>query len=525
MTRLIRNNARNLIIPFIFYSAWVFSAPPSITFQVDHFTLEGNSPLPSKDISKFLSQYEGKQYDLTGLQNVSKRLESKIRDTGYAFYRVTLPPQSLSGGNVNFKLVSFSLDDIEMSGNAYFGNDNVLASLPQLIHGQSPNTQLLTHQIKVANHHVDKEVTVVFKQSDTADQIAAKVDVIENKPFHYSLLANNTGSNETGNIRTTAAFQYSNLWNKDHNINLSYTTSPNHYNDVKQYGLSYALPIYASGGWLSAYYAQSDVNTGRVAISSNSGLDVSGSGEMFGIHYLHFLPKVGNYEHAFDIGFDNRYFDNTVTLFDDLSTSEDIAPDVRSTPITLLYKGNIPFKTFHLGHHIALSKNLGIGSQNENSDYNNSRLHARSDWAILRYGLLANMNIEGWLFRINLKGQYTTESLISGEQFGLGGTYSVRGYSEREVGHDIGNSLNIEAFTPPWRGVKLLAFYDYGHGRNHDVQPDEQRDHQLASIGIGAIFQWKSYLFASVDLGHTLKNAGETQKNHNHAHANIVLQF
>ena len=517
-----------LIFLCLIVTKQVFSAEPpqAISFPVSHFSLEGKSPIPQEEITTLLASFEGKNYGLADLQAVSKHIESRIRDAGFAFYRVVLPPQSLANGKVTFELVSFTVGDIDFDGNNYFDDDNILASMPELALDNSPNTQILAQQIKVANYQPDKEVSVTFKQSEQTDKISAKIDILEHKPYQFSLTANNTGSDDTGNTRVTGAFQYSNLWNKDHRINLSYTTSPNHENDVEQYGLSYSAPLYQLGGWLSAYYAQSDINTGQVSLGGGSGLDISGSGDMFGLHYLHFLPKVANYEHGFDIGFDNRFFDNTIVLTDGgAAISDDFAPDVRSTPLTLTYKGNLPLNSVSIGHYISWSKNLGIGSKNNDAAYTESRTHAKKDWDLFRYSVFVNKDIKGWLLRTHLKGQYTNEPLVSGEQFGIGGSYSVRGYEEREISSDVGNSISFEAYTPQWKNARFLAFYDYGQGRNHDALPEEQNNWHLASIGVGIRWQWENRLQASIDIGRTLREAGITSDNHNHAHASIVMQF
>jgi len=502
-----------------------YSAPPAITFPIQHFTVEGELPIPKSTVDALLASFADKEYGLADLQAVSKQVESLIRDAGYSFYRVVLPPQSLADGTVHFNVVSFALGDVDIKGSHYYDEVNLFASLPELQFDLSPNTKTLAKQIKVANHHIGKEVSVIFKQSEEADKVSAKIDVIEQKPYNFSLLANNSGSDDSGNARITAAFQHSNLWNKDHSINLSYTTSPNHTNEVQQYGVSYSAPLYHLGGWLSGYYAKTEIDTGQIALGDGTGLDVSGAGEMYGLHYLHFFDKRGNYEHQLDVGIDNRLFDNEAVLSDAFGSSGDISPDVRSTPLTLNYKGNIALPSVYIGHHISWSKNIGLGSLNDDAHYDESRFNAKQDWDLFRYGAFINLDNNGWLYRASLKGQYSDEPLISGEQFGLGGAYSVRGYEEREVSSDVGHSLSVEAFTPQWNNAKLLAFYDYGLSRSHDALAGEKDRWHLASAGIGLRWQWQANLQVSIDLAHTLRKGVSTSDNHNHAHANIVLQY
>ena len=80
------------------------------------------------------------------------------------------------------------------------------------------------------------------------------------------------------------------MWGLDHVVNASYTLPPDHADTTKQYGGSYALPIYPLGGWLNMYYASSNSDNGVVATD----LTITGAGEMMGIHYQQFLPKWEN---------------------------------------------------------------------------------------------------------------------------------------------------------------------------------------------------------------------------------------
>jgi hemolysin activation/secretion protein len=502
--------------------------PAPIKLHINEFSIVGELPISASDTATFLASYSNADYDLSGLQFIQSQLEKRIRDAGFAFYRVILPPQNIADGIVEFSIVNFKVDDIETSSTTYFSHQNVIDSIPLLKSNESPNTQRLAQQIKVANHHNNKDISVVFKQSKKPDKIDASIDINESKPYQLALLANNTGSKDTGKARTTIALQHTNLFDLDHSANFSYTTSPNHTSDVSQYGLSYALPLYNQSSWLSTYYAYSDVDSGQVTVTGGS-LDVSGSGEMFGIHYLHYFQPIKSYEHDIDIGFDNRLFTNTANLSIENNNIGDISPDIRSTPITIAYKGNITINDTYIGHHLVWSKNLGLGSLNDASAYQEMAFSTGQSldeqWQVIRYGLFANKSINGWLARASLKGQYADEALISGEQFGLGGAYSIRGYEEREISSDIGNSINIEIYTPKWKNTNLLAFYDYGSSKNHDALPAIKNDWILSSVGVGLRWQYETQIQASLDLAHTLRDGPQTRQHQTNLHASLALFF
>ena len=151
--------------------------PKPIVFSVDEFVIDGSQPLEDDEVNAFLESYAGKAYSLDELLEVASALESLIRNKGFAFYRVVVPPQSVSSSTVTLQVVQFKLKNIFVDGNEYFSEANITQSIPGLKTGSSPNTEDLAHELKVANHHPDKNLKLTFKQSDTVDWVDAQVEV------------------------------------------------------------------------------------------------------------------------------------------------------------------------------------------------------------------------------------------------------------------------------------------------------------------------------------------------------------
>ena len=49
---------------------------------------------------------------------------------------------------------------------------------------------------------------------------------------------------------------------------------------------------------------------------------------------------------------------------------------------------------------------------------------------------------------------YSPDLLISGEQFGLGGAHSIRGFEERELSADKGIQASLEIYALPLAGAQ-----------------------------------------------------------------------
>lgn len=496
------------------------SAPEKIKFTVKKFTVEGESLtdiLDNDEIENYLKSFQEKSFNLKELQEVSKGLEAMIREEGFAFYRVILPPQSLNSGVVMLKVIAFDVGNIKVEGNSHFTEQNVLTSLPELKKDISPNTKDLSESVKVANRHPSKQVVVTFKQTENEDKVDAVVNVTEQpRPYQLSLALNNTGTESSGDFRMTAAAQYNNLWGLDHIVNASYTLPPEHADTVKQYGGTYALPIYALNAWLNMYYAYSSANNGTVATD----LTITGAGEMMGIHYQQFLPKFEKYEHSFDVGFDSRYFENDVQF-----KQTQLGTNVRSLPFSAMYKAEYPFEHLQTGYFLQWVMNTGWGSENADNFYAKSRTGANSSWQIFRYGSNFATTFENWLFTTAVTGQYSEKPLIAGEQLGIGGTYDVRGYEQRETGSDNGQIVKLELTTPEWQKMNAFVFYDYGHGSREKPQAGEVKDWNLSGTGIGAKWQWQDYANTSLTFATALNDGATTKAFNNRILFNVNLRY
>jgi len=111
--------------------------------------------------------------------------------------------------------------------------------------------------------------------------------------------------------------------------------------------------------------------------------------------------------------------------------------------------------------------------------------------------------------RARLAAQYTRDELVPGEQFGIGGMESVRGFLERQFTGDRGYSGSLELYSPDfgaelsagtWR-ARFLAFYDFG--RAYRINPDvfEPEVIGISSAGPGVRVAYGSNLSLRFDYG------------------------
>ena len=79
-----------------------------VRFSVNRFIIQGDNPI-GEQAEKVLQPYLGEQAGLEGLSAAADELEQAIIGAGFSFHRVSLPPQELTSGEVEFNIISFTI--------------------------------------------------------------------------------------------------------------------------------------------------------------------------------------------------------------------------------------------------------------------------------------------------------------------------------------------------------------------------------------------------------------------------------
>ena len=484
-------------------------------FTVSSFVITGDNPIGDK-AQQILQNFTGEQYGLDGLSAAADALEQEINKQGFSFHRVSLPPQQLTSGTVELNIVRFTMGAVQVSGNQFFSEQNIRNSLPELSVGGTPNTKELSRSLKIANNHASKNVVLKFKEGEQEDTIDADLTVKDRNPQIFFVTLDNSGSKDSEEFRSTLGYQHGNLFERDHVLTATLTVAPADPDATTQIGLNYHVPLYAHGANLDFLLSDSEVNSGEVA----SGVDITGKGSVFGFTYSRPMLTDTNFNHQWSVGLQNKLFENEIT-----SGSVTSNADVLSFPLELGYSFNYAAKSSSFSGGFVYAMNIDSGNKNSTEDYNLVRPGAENDWSAVRYSLAYDLVFSrDWLFHAGVSGQNSSDLLISGEQFGVGGSSTLRGFEERSVTGDSGYQSSFEVWTPAFSNVRYLVFVDMAK-----VKFNDGGDFDLSSYGVGLRWNWKQQLSVALDYGvinegggldTTINNDGDDK-----AHFNLIYRF
>jgi len=476
------------------------------SFPVSRFVIEGNTLVETARLSAQLDSLVGEARTLDYLLEARERIETIYRQEGYSLVSVGLPRAIDGDGTVRLQVRELPLSGIVIAPDQQ-NIDRYRGALPSLQEGHSPNLFKLARELNLANENPSHAVVVDFAQKD--EGIVAELKVEETSPLKLSLTLDNTGSHETGQTRAGVIVQHANVFGLDHQAIVAYTTSPDNASQVSIFGASYQIPLPALGDSLVFSGNYSDVNSGQVDDLFN----VSGKGYGYGAHYVHNLTRGADSKAALDFGIDRRVYRDVIDF-----SGTDLGTRVSSRALSLQFSVTGRLGKNSYAATLSGSRNLPGGEMNNDAAYAAARFGANANWSAMRASLRWSHALDN-NSQVSLRGdlQYADTPLISGEQFGLGGSRSVRGLVERETAGDRGWLTSIEWLSPQLREHHRIAlFADAGHvdRLNSPSAPGEG----AASWGLGWRFSgWQGFNL-NLDIARVIDGAGKTEKGEYRGH-------
>ena len=501
-------------------------APPR--FSISQFEVIGNTLLPADEIEYRVAPFTGPDRDFGDVRRALEALEQAYRDLGYGVVQVLLPEQDITQGIVRVRVVQPRVGKVAIEGNAHFDDGNVRRSLPAVQEGETPHSKAIARNLQLAGEHPVKQTYVLLRAGASEDEVDVSIRVADDKPWRVFVTLDNTGTNETGNARLGVGAQHSNLFNRDHILTGQYVTSPSDPDQVSIYGVGYRVPFYGLSSSLDLVAGYSDVDSGTVQGLFN----VSGSGSIAIVRWNTILPRWESLEQKLSFGLDYRAFQNEVQF----QGSASIVPDITIRPASLNYAALWRAAGSELSFYGNYSRNIPGGKNGTEEEWragSGSRQDVVDDYQILRYGFnyLYQFRSE-WQARLGFNGQYTGDALVSGEQYGIGGPDSVRGYLLRELAKDKGYSAQLELQTPVYMPsiglpdslqLRGLGFCDYGSVRNNETQPSDRE--ALASAGLGLRLSYGKLMSLRVDVARILKETVNREEGSYRTSAALAVIF
>ena len=374
---------------------------------------------------------------------------------------------------------SVKVTEVLVKGNKRMSEEEVRALLPEL-KKETVSIRSLSRQIQLINDTGSMKLGADFKPAKGGYQVTVSVE--EKKSERVNVTVDNTGNYYSGDWRATLSYLATNATHHADALGAALVSSPGHWDDVKQAALSYRMLFTKEMGSLLFTASLSDVNLGSVY--SEPGLldyTAGGRGVAVGVHGQKYVSYTSRNKDFFDFGIDHKHYDNENSLTF-LGIPIDFNYDFAVTTFSANYIHN------DRSNHHAFTYNLGVTTNlgGETDDWRQATPGSDKNFFLWKGGAAYQHRTPGdWLIGLRLHGQYTNNNVVSTEQLGAGGLYTVRGFNERTISADTGIVGSFEIFTPEFiPHSRFVVFADYGalHNNNDSLA---FRSETLGSVGLG----------------------------------------
>lgn len=468
------------------------------TIPVKGFQVVGSTVFTAKKLKKVLAEFTNKNLSFNELLAAEAKIAKLYEDKGYINSGAVIPAQEIADGIVTIQVIEGSIEDIEVRVINGQLNQNYVRSRLAKASGKPLNIDRLQEALQLLQldpsiENINAELSVGSRR----ERWILSVRVTAAPALDPQIFANNSRNPSVGSFQWGTRLNYHLLGLGD-SIGFNYSNT----DGSNEFQGSYSLPVNPSDGTISFRYRTIDSDIIEPPFDD---LDLESNSRTYELTYRQPIVRraTTNFTEELALGLTASRQESDTTLLGEkfpLSPGADDDGATRISALRFFQEWSKRDRDQVIAARSQFSLGVGAFDATINEVLPDSRFFVwRGQVQYLRQ-LARDTTL---LLRSDV--QLSTTSLLSLEQFGLGGIQSVRGYRQDALLADNGLFASAEVRLPilRWRQVDGLLsftpFVDFGTVGNKDREnPD---DNTLVSVGFGLLWQMGDRLRARVDWG------------------------
>jgi hemolysin activation/secretion protein len=489
------------------------SASQVRNIPVKSFQVDDSAILSKEEISDALAPYEGKTASLADLMEAVAAINALYAGKSMPTARAFLPPQDIKDGVVRIRLVEARVGEIRMGAMTQVTPEFVRERM-SLDSGELMSVPVLENDLIRFNRLHDVQLRAGVQAGKSVGTTDLQLEAVEPKRYQYSLFADNAGRYTVGEYRF--GFTARALGLAGRGDSLLFTAVAGEGNN--SYYLGYSTPINARDLKLDVSYSRGSI---KVVNGNFVPLDVSGQSRDFTVGLS--LPAVVESQRL-------RNYYGRLSIKESVNETGGVAnQNLDLAVLSLGVSGEHQRDTSAWTYDV----NINQGLQDFGGEASYTAIRANGAW----------MGRSGERSQIILRGnlQFSpTELLPAAEQFQLGGSASVRGYSEGLLSGRNGYLVSAEwryaldraegsvPDDPSAPQFTTLLFLDHGGAFPYRPSPlkDATSQDYLTGAGFGLQADWRNRMTARAALAWPLRsNDSEVLRREPHVHASISINW
>lgn len=441
--------------------------------------------------SKFFSQLElealsaplvGKRVRFADLQQLVDRINGMYATRQVFTATAVVPAQTIKDGHVRIDLVEGKLGQVNIKGNDYV-NTEFLRSRIDLTEGDVIDLKRVENSLARFNRGSSVHLSATLDPGTAFGLTDIQISALEPPRNSVDLFINNTGFKSTGRMNAGMFFRHTGMLGRDDRLSLSYSGAQG----LGVANFSYDVPIGRDGArvGLSTYASRVRVVSGPFA-----GIKSSGNSEGWSVNGSYPLSGDVASEWLATINLGRVQVNNYVA--DVLLNESRVVTTGTGLTYSSLTDGRSFTATTNFVHGV---DETHIGSARKDFSLLNGNWNWSKSWT------------SEWSTSVFGAWQYANgKELPSGNMFQLGGSSTVRGYSQGAIAGDGGAYVTIQLNRAINADLTGFTFVDTGRIHSAIVQPTH-----VTGYGVGTQWHWGKNVSGVVTLA---RPANQVDSNH-----------
>lgn len=473
-------------------------------FKLTGVSIGGATAIASQDLATAYGPYLGRTVSKADLAEITARITALYREAGYALSRALIPPQDIKGGRLRIKVVEGAIFEVVLSGDGaeHFGIRTLLDPLTQ---ERPARLATLERQLLLASDIPGIRIAdTALEELGTASGKFRLIVFVEAWRIYTTLGLDNRGTPAVGPLQGYFASAANSLFQKSDTLAVNLSTIPDATRESGYSRVLYDMPLGWSGARLSASVSYGEVWPNDETRQTNT--NTATTTAALKATFVAWRSR------------DSSLWLSAGAAYSDVVQQNDLGKryhdHIRAVSLSSDYQLQDRFGGFNY-FSASITHGADILGASEKGDALLSRADGsgsfwRFNTAYTRYQKLT----DAWSLSWSAIAQVASTSLLSSEEFYLGGAMFGRGYNSGELSGDSGVAASVElrfdqeTVLPLLKGYQLYGFLDGGR-----VWDFANGAYSLSSAGGGIRFYFPEQLQAGVEIAVPLTYRSSTNPN------------
>lgn len=480
-------------------------APPGaeqIPLTLTGIELSGNTIYTDEELAPLYSELIGNEIPLSQVFDVANAITLKYRNAGYILSRAVLPQQEIADGRVRIEIIEGYVGQVILQGAEHLRSRTQIERYAAAIPRQRPlNMQQIERYLLLIRDMPGHTAESLLRPAEDGRGATDLILKVTHDPAAVSIGTDNHGSKYLGPLQTSLRGQLNSVLMGGDQLTFRYvgtgTAKPYNAEELRYFEASHSSILNGEGTTLTVAASRILSHPGNTL----KVIDTKSESRVLSAGLAHPVIR-------------SRLMNLTGTAqFEMIDAGNSMAGSTLSDDRLRVLRLGGRFDYIDCWYGITqvsmtVSQGLSIFGASDPSSPELSRLGGESRFRKVNVDIARLQRLgKGFSLYAGLRTQYSSDRLLSAEEFGIGGAESGRGYDNSEVTGDTGvaGRLELQYSLEPFSIVdssQIFAFYDVGKAFMVEAKGGDNAS--IASIGGGIRFNMGEHASGSFTVAQPL---------------------